>query len=88
MWLLHPEVLKEMADAIAAIERAAHDMVEAEAGFSILDHVPERVRKVGWRGAKDWHGSTNPAKYSIGKCMVVTFNGEVVISQGLFLDFS
>jgi hypothetical protein len=86
MRLLHVEVLEKMADAVAAVERAADDMVEAEAGFPVFDHVPKRVRKVGWGCAKDWHGSTNPAKYSIGKCGGTAFNGEVVTPQGLFSE--
>src|SRR5579859_576394 len=48
VWLLHREVLKEMANAITAVERAADNMIEAQAGFPVLDHVPERVRKVYW----------------------------------------
>jgi hypothetical protein len=42
MGLLHVEVLEEMAYTIAAVERATHDVVEAEAGLSVFDHVPER----------------------------------------------
>lgn len=43
---LHLEILKEMAHAISAIERASHDVVEAEARLSVVDHVLERCGKI------------------------------------------
>jgi hypothetical protein len=56
MRLLHIKVLKQMAHAVTAVERAAHDVIETKAGFSILDHVSKRVRKVDWSGSKFVHG--------------------------------
>ena len=39
MRFLHFEVRKEVSDAVSAIERAADDMVEAQAAFSVVDNL-------------------------------------------------
>jgi hypothetical protein len=46
-----------MTHTVTAVEWASHDMIEAEAGLSILDHVPQNVRKVDWGESKSVHGA-------------------------------
>ena len=59
MGLLHLEVLEEVAYAVTAVKRAADDMIEAKAGFSVFDHIPERCREVDWSCSESGHGLTN-----------------------------
>jgi esterase/lipase len=59
MGLFHLEVLEEMAHAVTAVQRTADDMIEAKAGFSVFDHIPERRRQVDWSGSESGHGLTD-----------------------------
>jgi hypothetical protein len=57
MRLFHFEILEQVTHTVTAVERASHNMIETEAGLTILDHVPKCVRKVDWGGSKFLHGA-------------------------------
>ena len=52
MRLLHVEIVKEVADAVATIQRTSNHVIQAEAGFPVFNDVPQRVRQIRRRAAE------------------------------------
>ncbi|EAQ23582.1 hypothetical protein ROS217_07889 [Roseovarius sp. 217] len=56
---LHFIIVKKMSHAVCTIERAAYDMIEAEARFSVFNDIFNILRQIFWGRSKGGLRITN-----------------------------